>query len=125
MARRRKPGTPGKTTIPPGLVASVTARLHAEFEKLGFDQDYDLFIVPQQSYLYVEAVRHPLKCGPDCVPVSPPSIRTPLGRIRCTSRDDWEHHPYRWSVEEWDDRDRVRGTQEKLIKRVVIEYLNR
>ena len=54
MGRRKKPGTPGKTTIPAGIVSNVTDRLVAVFRERGYHHDYRLFIIPQQGYLYVE-----------------------------------------------------------------------
>ena len=127
MARRRKPGTPGRTTIPPDVVSSVTTRLQEEFAKRGFREDYDLFIIAQQSYLYIEVVRHPFGCGPECTPASlpSPSSRAPLGRLRQVEGSEWEHHPYRWADEDWDDKDTDRGTPEEVLARSMVEYVGR
>ncbi len=127
MARRKKPGTPGKTTIPSNVVSSVTKRLLAAFVEMEFNQDFTLFIVAQQSYLYIEVVRHPLGCGPGCAPTSPPSPsnHTPLGRLRHVSGDEWEHHPYRWADEDWDPRDPDHGTPEELLARIMVGYVGR
>lgn len=127
MGRRRKPGTPGRTTIPSDVVSAVTERLHAEFVKHGFDEDYDLFIVAQQSYLYIEVARHPLGCGADCKPASPPSpsSRTPLGRLRQVEGGEWEHQPYRWADEDWDEKEVDQGTPEELLTGAMLQRVGR
>ena len=48
MGHAKKPGTPGRTTIPPEVVSKVTARLLRQFRKFHYDFDYQLFVIPQQ-----------------------------------------------------------------------------
>lgn len=123
MARRRKPGVAGKTTIPLEVVTATRERLQAVFAKMGFAEDYDLYLVAQQRFLYVEVERHPIGCGPDCTSTRTSSARTPLGRLQLVSDDEWEFHPYRWSGEGWDDRSPERGTPEELMSAIVVERL--
>ena len=59
MRHSRKPGSPGKTTIPLRIVSAVTRRLLATFRRLGYDIDHDLFVIPQQCFLYVEVKGRP------------------------------------------------------------------
>jgi hypothetical protein len=123
MGRRRKPGVPGKTTIPQNAVSSTTERLQALFVKQGFAEDFDLFAIAQQSFLYLEVERHALGCGPECTSVKPSMPRTPLGRLRHVRGDNWELHPYRWSDEDWDDRSPATGTPEELVLTMLVERL--
>lgn len=44
-----KPGAPGRTTIPPEVVAEVTRKLVAEFRKMGYAQYHRFFVVPQRQ----------------------------------------------------------------------------
>ncbi len=51
MGFRKKPGVPGKTTILPEVVSSATKRLHSVFSRHGYDEDFELFVVPQRGFL--------------------------------------------------------------------------
>jgi hypothetical protein len=116
MAHSKKPGAPGRTTIPPGIVSSVTKQCLELFEKLGYDEDYHLFVVPQQCYLYVEA--RP-KRADDSDPPSPvtrsSTTHKPLGRLKYLGdANAWEYQPYLWADEWWDEGHVERGTPEQL-----------
>lgn len=125
MGRRKKPGAPGKTTIPPEIVTSVTQRLASTFKKHGYHRDHHLFIVPQQCYLYVEVERKPLFKRVPSLPITLSSTtHIPLGRLRYLgSAEEWEHQPYRWSDECWVEEEMERGTPEGLMLSMVVEHL--
>jgi len=125
VGRRKKPGSPGKTTIAPEIVSRVTRRLVAEFTKRGYHADHNLFVVPQQCYLYLEVQRKEFGAlGP-----RPPIHRSstthiPLGRLKFLGgAAEWEYQPYRYSDEYWDDRDVQIGTPEDLILSGIVERL--
>ncbi len=103
MGRSKKPGAPGKTTVPPEIVASVTARLLAVFRERGYDTDHDLFIVPQQCFLYVEAQRKLFGSRSPAPPVTTSSTaHKPLGRLKYLGNaEEWEWQPYLWTDEFW------------------------
>lgn len=50
MSHRKKPGAPGRTTIPAEVVAEVTGRLLAEFRKMGYARYHRLFVVSPLIY---------------------------------------------------------------------------
>jgi hypothetical protein len=124
MGRARKPGTPGKTTIPPEVVSRVTERLVAHFRKFGYDEEYHFFVVPQQCYLYLEVRR---KREDDTGPPPPitkgSTTHKPLGRLKFLGGvRTWEHHPYLWSDEWWDERGGERGSPEYLLLGALVEH---
>jgi len=125
VGRRKKPGTPGKTTIPPGIVLSVTRRLLAEFTKRGYHVDHHLFVVPQQCYLYLEVERKEFGARGPRPPINRSSTtHTPLGRLKFLGNAmKWEYQPYRYSDEYWDDRETEIGTPEDLILSGIVERL--
>jgi len=95
VGHARKPGAPGRTTIPPEVVARATERLLREFRKRRYDDDYHLFIVPQQCYLYLE-VRWKREDDDDPNPPVTKSSTThkPLGRLKYLGQmRKWEFHP--------------------------------
>ena len=109
MARRRKPGTPGRTTIPPEVVKSVTKRPNATFKKFGDAQFEKLEVVAQQHYLYLETRPRPREILPGLVDARligkqrPPA--KPLGRMVWTGDvKHWRLELYKWSDEWWDER---------------------
>lgn len=125
MGRRKKPGTPGKTTIPPEIVSSVIRRLSNEFGKRGYDIDHNLFVVPQQCYLYLEVERKEFGSKKRRPPINLSSTtHIPLGRLKFMGgTEKWEYQPYRYSDEYWDDRDTEVGTPEDLMLSMVVERL--
>ncbi|MBI4229991.1 MAG: hypothetical protein HY608_04065 [Planctomycetes bacterium] len=116
MGHRKKPGAPGKTTIPSEIVASVTERLASMFRKMDFEFDHHLFVVPQQCYLYmeVERKRFPHNDRPRTLPIGKGSTtHRPLGRLKFMGRPDkWAYQPYIWSDECWEEHDGHTGTAE-------------
>ena len=98
MSRRKKPGTPGKTTVPREVVSAVTKYVQAEFKKRGFADYLDVFVVAQQCFIYVEtggkvhdAFGRPL-AKPRVNTSS--TAHTPLGRLKYVgSAERWELHP--------------------------------
>jgi hypothetical protein len=125
VGRRKKPGTPGKTTIPPAIVSFVTRRLVAEFTKRGYHLDHHLFVVLQQCFLYLEVERKEFGTLGPRPPVNRSStIHIPLGRLKFLgSAAKWEYQPYRYADECWDDREAEIGTPEELILSGVVERL--
>jgi hypothetical protein len=124
MGHARKPGAPGRTTIPPEVVAKATERLLREFRKFHYDDDYHLFIIPQQCYLYLE-VRWKREDDDDPDPPVTKSSTThkPLGRLKYVGRmRRWEFHPYLWSDEWWDHKSRETGSLEYLLLGTLIEH---
>ena len=126
MARGKKPGTPGRTTIAPPIVSSVTERLSAAFRRHGYDQHHELFVIPQQGYLYLEAEPMPGEVRtPGSLSSSSMRVRIPLGRMRFLgSEETWEYQPYRYSDEEWDLRNAEVGTPEELLLSMVLDQLH-
>ena len=122
MGRRKKPGTPGKTTIPPETVSSVTQRLLAEFTKREYHLDHHLFVVSQQCFLYVEVKRMKFDVQEPRLPINKSSTtHIPLGRLRFLgSMESWEFQPYRWSDECWDQRSIEIGTPEGLLLSMIV-----
>lgn len=117
MGRRKKPGVPGKTTIPPEVVVSATRRLHAVFARRG-DEDFELVVVPQQCFLYVEIAER--REGRGAVKVKSSTTRTPLGRLRFVSAKEWIFERYVWTDEDWDTRDVERGTVDDLMLSMIV-----
>jgi hypothetical protein len=126
MGRRKKPGTPGKKTIPREIVSAVTKRIQSEFKRRGCDDYLDVFVIAQQCYIYVET--HPkqrdLFGGP---PPPKPRVTTsstthhPRGRLRYLGNAErWELQPYRWSDELWDDEEGLEfGTLDELLDSIL------
>lgn len=125
MGHRKKPGTPGKTTIPSRIVVSVTERLWAGFTQRKYHLEHRLFIIPQQCYLYVEVQRKKL----GSIEPQPPITRSstthiPLGRLKFMgTADRWQYQPYRCSDECWDDRGTELGPPEDLMLSMVVGRL--
>lgn len=106
MGRRKKPGTPGKTTIPAEIVSRVTRRLVAEFTKREYHLDHNLFVVPQQCYLYLEVERKEFgTLRPRPLIHRSSTTHIPLGRLK------------------FDDRDVEIGTPEDLILSGIVKRL--
>ena len=124
MGHARKPGTPGRTTIPPDVVSRVTERLLREFTKFHYDDDYHLFIIPQQCYLYLEARWKREEDDDPHPPVTKSSTtHKPLGRLKYLGQmRKWEFHPYRWSDEWWDHKSTETGSPEFLLLGTLIEH---
>ena len=121
MSRRKKPGTPRKTTIPSEVVSSVTRYIQAEFKKRDSADYLDVFVIAQQCYVYLEtgdkardAFGRPL---PKPRVTTSSTTHKPLGRLKYLgSTRPWEFHPYRWSDEVWDDDEfRQTGSLEDLV----------
>ncbi len=125
MSHRKKPGTPGKMTIPHQIVSSVTRRLLAEFRKRRFHMDHHLFVIPQQGFLYLEVQRKEWGARGSRPPVNLSSTsHLPLGRMKYLGTSEkWEFEPYRYSDEYWDDRETDVGTPEDLILGSIVEKL--
>jgi len=126
VGRRIKPGTPGKTTIPPKIVSSVTECLWTEFTKREYHLDHHLFIIPQQGYLYVEVKRKEFGSPEPQPPITQSSTtHLPLGRLKFMgTAAQWEYQPYRYSDETWDDRGTERGTPEDLMLSMIVDRLS-
>ena len=115
MARARKPGTPGKTTIPRDVIKDVTRRLKKAFKQTGEAESEDLVVIAQQHYLYLETEERPVEIMPGLIPSrfgkSQGPRRTPLGRMVWTGNpEDWDLELYKWSDECW-DTDNDAGTR--------------
>lgn len=125
MGHRKKPGEPGKTTIPREIVSRVTRRLVAEFTQRGYHVDHNLFVVPQQCYLYLEVERKEFgTVGPRPSINRSSTTHIPLGRLKFLgSAAEWEYQPYHYSDEHWDDRDVEIGSPEDLILSGIVEKL--
>jgi hypothetical protein len=125
LGRSKKPGAPGKTTIPPEVVSSVTKRLLAEFRKRRYHMDHHLFVVAQQGYLYLEAARKEWGASGPRPPINRSSTtHIPLGRLRfLRDGEAWEFQPYRFSDEYWDDRETEVGIPEDLVLSMVVARL--
>jgi len=125
MGHSKKPGTPGRTTIPAEIVTATTKRLLAVFTKRKFDLDHDLFVVPQQCYLYVEVQRRPYDAKGARPPITTSSTtHIPLGRLKFLGdAKKWEYQPYRWSDEFWDEGQAERGTPGDLMLAMLVDTL--
>jgi len=125
VGHRKKPGTPGKTTIPAEIVASVTKRLLSTFTKRGYHLDHHVFIIPQQCYLYVEVERKEFGTRGYRPPITRSSTtHIPLGRLKFMGiAERWEYQPYRYSDEYWDHRGTEIGTPEDLMLSMIVERL--
>ncbi len=125
MGRSKKPGTSGKTTIPPEIVYSGTRQLLGEFKKRGYHMDHHLFIVPQQGYLYVEVEGKEFGSRGPRPPITRSStVHIPLGPLRFMgSAERWEFQPYRYSDECWDEREIEQGTPAELLLSMVVDRL--
>ncbi len=125
VGRRKKPGTPGKTTIPADIVREATQRLVSTFRKWGYEVDHHLFVVPQQDFLYIEVKRKEFGSGEPGPPITQGSTtHMPLGRLKFLgSADKWEHQPYRYGDECWDARDTETGSPEDLMLSMVVQCL--
>ncbi len=120
MGHRKKPGTPGKTTIPAEVVSWAIELLREAFARQG-DDDYALFVVPQQGFLYVEIERREfLDAGRVAVRSSTASTRTPMGRFRFVTKDEWIYEPYLWSDECWEERDTERGELAEMMPSAIV-----
>jgi hypothetical protein len=130
MARAKKPGTPGKTTIPREVVKATTQRLKKAFKTTGEAVASDLVVVAQQHYLYLEAVERPIEIMPGMVEArfakKGGARRTPLGRMVWTGNaENWMLQLYKWSDEWWDEdneAERPGGTPEECIVQAVLGW---
>ena len=93
------------------------------FSERGYEQDYDLHLVAQQGFLYVEVARHLIGCDHCAGVVQSSSSRHPLGRLRYLGEDKWAYHPYLWAGEDWDDDSRKQGTADDLMLSMLVEKL--
>lgn len=121
MARARKPGTAGKTKIPPDVVNTVCKRLQIAFRETDEEGFYELEVIPQQHYLYLETVERPREVLPGLIQArfAKQQRRTPLGRmIWAGDPEHWRLELYKWSDERWDERNdagTTGGTPEQCI----------
>ena len=123
MSHSKKPGTPGKTTIPPEIVSAATMKLAACFRGKWFTSSHDLFVVPRQCYLYVETRRRQWDdAGPRPPMDKDSTTHRPLGRLKYVGDPDvWEYHRYIWSNEYWDERLGVEtGTIKQLVDVMIL-----
>ncbi len=85
MTRARKPGTPGKTTIPKEAVREATRRLKKAFGQTGNAGCRRLEIIAQQHHLYLETDELPVEVFPGLVDSrfarQGGARRAPLGRL--------------------------------------------
>jgi len=130
MARAKKPGAPGRTTIPKDVVKETISRLKKAFKKTDQAELADLVLVAQQHYLYLETIERPMEIMPGLILArfgkskGPP--RTPLGRMVWTGDPkDWCLQLYKWSDECWDednDAGTDGGTPEQCIEEAVLGW---
>ena len=121
MSRRKKPGVPGKTKIPAEVVAWATEQLRAVFARHGENDEFELVVVPQQGYLYVEMERRE-GCDRAQAAVKSSTARTrlPLGRLRFVTEEEWVYEPYRWADWCWDERSTERGTLDDMMLSAIV-----
>lgn len=125
MSRWRKPGAPGRTTIPSDVVAKATRTITAEFKALGFWTTHNLFVA-RQCYLYVEVSERWDDAAPRPPVTKDSTTHYPLGRLRFTGdADAWEFQPYLWSDECWDDQDVEDGSVRELAGSMITRSLCR
>lgn len=107
------------------IVASVTARLLAEFKRRRFHMDHHVFVVPQQCYLYVEVKRKKWGSRETRPPIDRGSTTPiPRGRLKFLgTTEKWELQPYRFSDEYWDHREVEIGAPEDLMLSMIVEKL--
>jgi hypothetical protein len=86
MSRRKKPGTPGNTTIPREVVSAVTMLVQAEFKKRGCADYLDVFVVARGAHLvhashllHVAEVAGTRQPGPAIFAARVAGPRRPLG----------------------------------------------
>ncbi len=127
MARAKKPGTPGKTTIPAEVVKDATRRIRKEYEGTGGAAIADLEVIAQQRYLYFETIERPRAILPGLIAArfgqKRGTRRTPLGRAAWTGDPElWNLQLYKWSDECWDEHNdacTIGGTPEECIRQAV------
>ncbi|HEY3448461.1 MAG TPA: hypothetical protein VGK67_19050 [Myxococcales bacterium] len=121
MSRRKKPGTPGKTTLPRDVVSAVTEFVQAEFKKRGSADYLDVFVVAQQCFIYLETADKAREAFGRPLPkprvTTSSTTHSPLGRLKFLGTTErWEFQPYRWSDELWEDVEyRQVGTLDDLV----------
>ena len=123
MARRKKPGAPGKTKIPLDIVRTVGKRLKQAYKREADGEYSDLVVTAQQHFLYLETVERPRQIIPGLVEARfakrGGAPRTPLGRIVWTGDPEtWRLQLYKWSNECWDEENDAMtngGTPEECI----------
>jgi len=108
MTRARKPGTPGKTTIPKEAVLEARRRLKKAFVQTENSEYQRLEVIAQQHYLYLETVELPIEVFPGLVDARfaryGGACRAPLGRLVWTGDPErWCLQLYKWSDECWDE----------------------
>jgi hypothetical protein len=124
MARAKKPGTPGKTTIPKDVVKETVHRLKKVFKKENQAEFADLVVIAQQHYLYLETEERPVEILPGLISArfgkGKGVPRTPLGRMVWTGDPkQWCLQLYKWSDEYWDVDNEAwtaGGTPERCLK---------
>lgn len=130
MARARKPGASGRTTIPREVVREATSRLREAFKETGESEFNDLVVIAQQHYLYLETVERPMEILPGLISARfakskgrPPK---PLGRMVWTGNTKkWRFQLYKWSDECWDEHNDAGtrgGTPEECMAEAVLGW---
>jgi hypothetical protein len=115
VGRAKKPGMPGKTTIPRETVSQIAQKLRSTFNRFQFHHEFHFVVVPQQCYLYLEVA--PVRDGhPAPSPDKGSTTHKPLGRLMYLGTpSEWEYQPYRRSNGGWDARNCERGTASQLL----------
>ena len=127
MARRKKPGAPGKTKIPLDVVRTVSKRLKKAYSNEPDGGHSALVLTAQQHFLYLETVEKPRQILPGLVEarfLNRGGVRrTPLGRMVWTGDPDtWRLQLYKWSDECWDEENDAwtnGGTPEECIVQAI------
>ncbi len=130
MGRARKPGTRGKTTIPPEVVKAVTKRLRDAFNASPEVEVSGLELMAQQHYLYLETRDRPQEILAGLVEARLVRKRrrpaVPLGRMVWTGdAERWHLELYKWSDDWWDeenDASTAGGTPEECLAEAVLGW---
>ena len=130
MARAKKPGTPGKTRIPPDVVKDVTRRLKRAFRQTAEALSAELVVTAQQHYLYLETAERPVEILPGLIAArfgkGKGQPRKPLGRMVWNGDpEEWCLELYKWSDECWDtanDAGTSSGTPEECIEEAALGW---
>ncbi|MFC1705866.1 hypothetical protein ACFL59_03475 [Planctomycetota bacterium] len=99
--------------------------LQREFVAAGFDGDYELHVIAQQRFLYLEVAQRNVG-GNKPGRRAARSSRTPLGRLQYCPKTpaEWELHRYKWSDEYWDSQhDIERGGLDELLMGMLVSTL--
>ncbi|MBN1489919.1 MAG: hypothetical protein JXA69_08380 [Phycisphaerae bacterium] len=130
MARARKPGTPGRTTIPRDAVKETTRRLTKSFKQTAEAELASLAVIAQQAYLYLETMERPFEVMPGLVAArfakKGGARRTPLGRMVWTGNPEiWHLQLFKWSDECWDTENEAGctgGTPEECLAEALLGW---